>query len=325
MASRQTDGSRTNRGNRVWEGRGDRLQNARLTIFDARISDDTRCHEPHFRVMAHVGRQNNARGWLRVSQSELAERWGLHRNSVNRAFGDLVCWGYLLKRSQTQSGESFCQYKVALDGGDPPAERGVVADAGCTTGGAPHGGLGAQPHCAPHTLYTRARRQTPTTTEKKPPLPPQAGGQSSDGFSGTMSGPAVEALRALVADCPRDPVVERVLLPLLAKKRFSAADPAAALAQVCTRANGLSAAHLDKVLEILLAADVKVIKAERMFAAIEAVHKGGLMLVIARGEPEFAAWLRHYEQSKPNIAALMTREGKWQVPARFPPTERTAA
>lgn len=157
------------------------------------------------------------------------------------------------------------------------------------------------------------------------PLPPHAGGKSSDGFSGSMSGPTVEALRALAADRPRDPVVERVLMPLLAQKRFSATDPAAALAQACACAKGLPAAHLDKVLEILLAADVKVIKSDRLLAAIDAVRKGGLMLVIRRGEPEFTAWLQHYEQTQPALAQLMERTGKWQVPARIPPTERTAA
>ena len=94
---------------------------------------------------------------------------------------------------------------------------------------------------------------------------------------------------------------------------------ALALATACAKGKGLSPAHLDKALEILLAADVKVVKAERLFAAIDAVRKGGLMLVIARGQPEFAAWLRHYEQTLPNMAALMAREGKWQVPSRWPP------
>lgn len=134
-----------------------------------------------------------------------------------------------------------------------------------------------------------------------------------------MSAGAGEALRKLAADRPHDPVIARLLAPLLGKRRFSAADPAAALATACVKGKGLSPAHLDKALEILLAADVKVVKAERVFAAIEAVRKGGLMLVIARGQPEFAAWLRHYEQTLPNMAALMAREGKWQVPSRFPP------
>lgn len=208
------------------------------------------------------------------------------------------------------------------------------------------------PTCDPtdHTRCDRIRAQQERpffNDQVKSPLPPQAGekcgevfsvsGSPADNLSGgsmtgdadagyladgppdSLSAGAGQALRKLAADRPHDPAVVRLLTPLLAKRRFSAADPAAALAGACGKARGLSPAHLDKVLEILLAADVKVVKAERLFAAIDAVRKGGLMLVIARGQPEFAAWLRHYEQTLPNMAALMAREGKWQVPSRFPP------
>ncbi len=103
---------------RVWDGRGDALEDARLTTVDGRMADDLRLKLPHFRVMAHVGRQNGRRGWLRISQTELARRWGMGRTTVSRACNDLVAWGYLMQQSQHEAGESFCQYKVRLDGED---------------------------------------------------------------------------------------------------------------------------------------------------------------------------------------------------------------
>ena len=51
---------------RIWDGRGDALEDARLTTADGRMADDLRMKAVHFRIMAHVGRQNGRRGWLRV-------------------------------------------------------------------------------------------------------------------------------------------------------------------------------------------------------------------------------------------------------------------
>jgi len=103
---------------RVWDGRGDALADARLTTVDGRMADDLRLKLPHFRVMAHVGRQNGRRGWLRISQTELAKRWGMGRTTVSRACNDLVVWGYMMQQTQHEAGESFCQYKIRLDGED---------------------------------------------------------------------------------------------------------------------------------------------------------------------------------------------------------------
>jgi hypothetical protein len=66
-------------------------------------------------VLAHLGRQNADRGWARLSQKELAERWGVCRQSVNKAIGDLVAAGYVERVSQKDSGEAFCLYRVAID------------------------------------------------------------------------------------------------------------------------------------------------------------------------------------------------------------------
>lgn len=124
----------------MWDGRGDALEDARLTTVDGRMADDLRLKLPHFRVMAHVGRQNGRRGWLRISQTELAGRWGMGRTTVSRACNELVGWGYLMQRTQHEAGESFCQYKIRLDGEDSPSwaanESGADAE-GCTTDCAP--------------------------------------------------------------------------------------------------------------------------------------------------------------------------------------------
>lgn len=140
----------------MWDGRGDALEDARLTTVDGRMADDLRLKGTHFRVMAHVGRQNHRRGWLRVSQTELAERWACHRNSVNRAFADLVDWGYLKQRTQEEAGESFCLYKVVLDGeGDEQspakparAQKPEPTDAGDDAGADAAGGV-HNPLCTP--------------------------------------------------------------------------------------------------------------------------------------------------------------------------------
>lgn len=183
---------------RVWDGRGDALEDARLTTVDGRMADDGRLRLPHFKVMAHVGRQNGRRGWLRVSQTELAERWACHRNSINRAFVDLVAWGYLLQRTQHEAGESFCQYKIRLDGEDTtlpdvkprPSRRRSDDDSGkqgeCTPDCAPHCDGGAQhtvhmctvaeytcahPESTPPVYRARAHRLSPTIADT-PPLAP---------------------------------------------------------------------------------------------------------------------------------------------------------
>ncbi len=188
---------------RVWDGRGDALEDARLTTAAGRLADDLRLRETHFRIMAHVGRQNGARGWLRVSQSELAARWAVHRNTVNRAFGQLVEWEYLKQRTQEQAGESFCLYKVALDDEAelPPAARTRApgGEGECNPTSAPHAGgecrarsapvqrqqcTRAHGRSAPHTQDTRAHRQTPDSAEVIPPSRPPHGARAEGGRGG---------------------------------------------------------------------------------------------------------------------------------------------
>lgn len=231
---------------RVWDGRGDALDDARLTTVDGRMADDMRLKLPHFRVMAHVGRQNGRRGWLRVSQSELAERWGCHRNTVNRAFGELVAWSYLAQRTQHEAGESFCQYKVRLDGEDGPLPERAAQPEGCTPESAPPSEGSAQQDVHPCTAaeYTRAQRESappiyrarahrlsPTDADNHPPLPSRTlvlvgegeGGRAhggkrhgltSRGWASRWDTAARNAVEDLLAT-PAAAVATRLLVPLV--------------------------------------------------------------------------------------------------------------
>lgn len=239
---------------RIWDGRGDALEDQRLTIAAGRLADDLRLKETHFRLMAHVGRQNGTRGWLRVSQSELAERWAVHRMTVNKAVGQLVEWGYLKKRTQQDAGESFCLYKVTLDDEaelPPEARRRGDGDGGeCSPTTAPHRGGECSPttapvksydctravrETAPPTIYPRAHRQTPASAEViTPSRPPRSARRGESGKPvdehgdkhGTAPGIATrgwaarwdQAARAAVLDLiggPRAHVAEVLLMPLV--------------------------------------------------------------------------------------------------------------
>jgi hypothetical protein len=191
---------------KVWDGRGHALDAARLTIGDGRLANDMRLKLPHYRIMAHVGRQNGQRGFLRVSQTELAERWGCHRNTVNRAFAELVAWGYLDQRTQHDAGESFCQYRVRLDNGDGSLDAKLRAGrGGCNAESAPQietsaltevhsctvdECTSAQRESALPVYRERAHRLSPTDADRHP-LPPTALTPREAGERGDHSRPGL--------------------------------------------------------------------------------------------------------------------------------------
>jgi hypothetical protein len=109
----------------VWDGRGERGEDARLSIMAGRAATDRDLKLVHFRVLAHLGRFNHKKGWCRLSQDGLAEMFGVARETVNRAVKQLVEWRYLEKQTQEEAGESFCLYRVVLD---HPDEGGSSAD-----------------------------------------------------------------------------------------------------------------------------------------------------------------------------------------------------
>jgi hypothetical protein len=76
----------------------------------------------------HVGRFNAKKGWCRLSQTELAEKFDCRRQGVNEAVRDLVKWDYLQKKDQAEAGESFCLYRVRFEDEDSVGGVSGIAD-----------------------------------------------------------------------------------------------------------------------------------------------------------------------------------------------------
>lgn len=132
----------------VWDGRGERGEDARYSVIPGAAASDLRLSGLHFRILAHLGRFNQKKGWCRLSQAGLADMFEVRRQSVNKCVGELVGWGYIDRQSQEETGESFCLYRTILDQGgvsgetDTPPEkrtRGVsgIADTSVASGRTP--------------------------------------------------------------------------------------------------------------------------------------------------------------------------------------------
>lgn len=156
---------------------------------------------------------------------------------------------------------------------------------------------------------------------KNPLIPSEAGESRVDKFREKL-------LADLVAWGRHRSAVDGLIAPLIAARRFSAQDPAAALRQIAERAAPLSKPRLDKVLAMLLdlrdgkGLAIKTIKAARVLDAIDAVKAGGLMLVVDRRETpqQWAAWLRHWQATMPpGMARKIEQAGRWQAPDEWPP------
>jgi hypothetical protein len=174
---------------------------------------------------------------------------------------------------------------------------------------------------------TQSHYNDPSLTTLSP-LTPQAGDRDDDDGSDEVDAVAAQtasrrahaALATLADDRPRPHLaIDGLLAPLLAQRRFSAADPLVAMRDIARRLAGFPDAHVAKVLELVLAHKLRTIKADRVIAAIESVRIGGLMLVIVAGSPEFAAWRRHLDKTHPKLGRIMAAQSKWQVPSQFPP------
>ena len=108
----------------VWDGRGERGEDARYSIMPGRAASDLSLRCVHFRILAHLGRFNQKKGWCRLNQSELAAMFGVRRQATNKSINELVKWRYIEKRDQTESGESFCLYRVTIDVVEYPKNKG---------------------------------------------------------------------------------------------------------------------------------------------------------------------------------------------------------
>lgn len=90
-------------------------EDARWCNLPPAVVEDLRLSLTHFRLLAYIGRVGRAGGWCALSQKEAAARFGVTRQAVNRAVGDLIDWGYLQKRTQKQAKSATCEYRVFLD------------------------------------------------------------------------------------------------------------------------------------------------------------------------------------------------------------------
>jgi hypothetical protein len=109
----------------IWDGRGDRGDHTRYSFLPGRAATDLRLTQIHFRILAYLGRFNQKKGWCRLSQSDLARQFGVRRQAVNKAVKELAKWGYVEKRGQAESRESFCFYRTVIG---PPEEPVGVSD-----------------------------------------------------------------------------------------------------------------------------------------------------------------------------------------------------
>lgn len=115
--------------------------------------------------------------------------------------------------------------------------------------------------------------------------------------------------------------LDLLIAPVLRRRRFSSSTPLEDLRTCLAMAKGLPPDALRKAWQIVADSGVGTVKPARLRAAIEAVRKGGAMVVVKPGSPQWAAWVQHFEETKPAEAALMRRSGVWQVRAEWPPSK----
>lgn len=173
----------------------------------------------------------------------------------------------------------------------------------------------------------------PSTTWEQPfigtvldpsPNPSGAGGQKAIDEDRQEQDDAGEGnarlIDGLVAWGRHRHVVDRLLKPLLAQRRFSAKGALVALQDIAASCADFTPDKLDRVLELVLDGPATV-KAARVTKAIADVKKYGLMLPISQDKtPElWAAWLAYFDAIGSNEAPLMRRFTRWSVSAKQPP------
>lgn len=312
----------------------------RYSIIPGDFALDQRADVSHFRVLNLIGRHTDQAGWCRLKQLTIGEQVGLTRETVNRKLRELVEWGYVEKRAHDATGRAIW-YRTIMDRGAPPAGQ-VADDDDLDDLRAAHGSKGTGGHVrdGSHVGYNQARTcdrsdhtrcdrkrshyNDPSLTTEETPTP-QAGESSVDEFcDDEVLTARVKSRKALDAMRP-GPVVDKLLRPIVTQRRFSATDHGAALEAIASRAKGMPTPLLEKAAELVLGADVSVIKLDRVLAALEAVRRAGLMLVISRkaNPKQWAAWERHYSAENPKIAPVMARADKWQVPRAWPDSSQS--
>ncbi len=158
----------------VWDGRGERGDDARLSIAAGRAATDLQLNEFDLRLLMHLGRFNQRKGWCRLSQTGLATMFGVSRGHVNRRVKLLVRRKYIAKKEQEKTGESFCYYRIIID------EELI---------GATDGGVSSGEH-TPQEAGVSSGEHTPAEGGvSSPEHTPAEGGVSSGEHTGGVSSP----------------------------------------------------------------------------------------------------------------------------------------
>ena len=305
----------------------------RYSIIRGDFPEDPRATLVHFRVYTLIGRHTDSDGWCRLKQLAIGEAIGYSRKTVNAAIADLVAWGYVEKCAQDATGRAIW-YRTVMDRpATPPTAVPDDADEDCETSEDEHEGrvtpalqVGCNSEGGPVTLQvtpgvtTRGNTERPLLNDQDPlPHGARATGDKSD--PSDLKRKAAALIAALRAARAPDGPVEHLLRPILEQRRFSAADKHAELMQLARSAKALARPALEKAAEIVLGLGIATIKPQRIADAIDKVRKGGAMVPIRRGTPQWKRWTEHLETADPRQAALMNRFDVWQVPSEWPPAK----
>lgn len=254
---------------------------ARYAHVPPRAATDERLTLVHLRMLILIGKVNTKQGWCQLSQKAAADLFGMHRKTVNAAVADLVAWGYVDRRTQTETKTSFCHYRVLID--EPEFAEGVPPQDGTPPGGGvpPYEGTGVTPgsytgvppETAPPIYKARAREIRDQRSLS--PLSPQGGAWASgwtlasqrlvdEMRSSPLEGRIavaehfVDAVRATLTP-PRSVDAEAYTRQLANRLSVFAADVLAATAQqmINTRGTSLPAAiDIEKVAKTIAARTV---------------------------------------------------------------------
>jgi MarR family len=293
---------------KIWDGRGDRLVDARYSQFPGQAADDLRLNGLHFRLLAHIGRQNQKRGWLRLSQTELSDAWDCSRSRISTAVNELVVMGYVVKKSQSESGESFCLYKV-VDGDDVPPIPQMVPRGECSAVGTLPGKEGVfriedtsqkgecsaegtpvfRPGNTSVPIMDTIKKPTTPAIAEHTPTAPSASGTKRVRVNGDSP---VEKLRASGEDLH---VVDGLIAPLWGALRFpKGEDPEPWLRSIGAALGDISPAVIERTATLIRTSRTVWPSAAQ---ALKLAERAALDLPLTHyptGSIPFRAWCEHY-------------------------------
>lgn len=315
----------------------------RYSITPGDFSQDARARRIHYRVMHFLGSKTDRSGWCVFSQTKLAAQFEVARETVNRAIGDLVEWGYVEKQAQQQTHRAVCFYRVLMDRHAPPALLPDESpDDAEIDGGTCDPTLTGRCDAPRHTGVTSTitQRETPLNNDQVKTPNPASGGQAGENFGDEAGETAGEGagisakqagwLATLAGEGHPEAVMAELIRPLLTERRFSSSAALAELRAMIALAKGVPRPALAAAWRRLAearhgGAAVTTIKPARLKAEIDLARRGGAMVVIRHGSAQWERWLAHFDQTDQVQARLMRRDGNWwQVRAEWPPAKGAA-